>query len=156
MEGLAAGLEAIAAWHWLVLGLALLIAELLTGTTYLLWPAAAAWLVGLVMLFVPLGWPGQLAVFGLITIVSALSVGRYVRGRWPLRGNTQALNDASARLIGMRAQAQGDFANGRGRLRLGDSVWEGQGADVIKDGDSVEVIRVEGATLIVRHLPEAP
>lgn len=155
MENLAEALGAIAAWHWLVLGLALLIGELLTGTTYLLWPAAAAWLVGLVMLFVPLGWPGQLAVFGLITLASAFSIGRYVRGRWPQRRAEVLLNDAGARLIGARARALGAFANGKGRLQLGDTVWEGQSAAPIHDGDSVEVIALEGASLIVRPAPEA-
>lgn len=157
MDGLVSALNGIAAWHWLVLGLVLLTAELLTGTSYLLWAAAAAWLVGLVMLVVPLAWPGQLAAFGLITIVSAFTIGRHVRGRWPRRRDAGAvLNDKSAHLRGALAQADGDFVHGRGRLRLGDSVWEGQSTHSVQDGDRVEVLSVEGATLIVRKVPTEP
>lgn len=154
MEGLAGTLEAIAAWHWLVLGLVLLIAELMTGSTYLLWPAAAAWLVGLFMLFVPIGWPAQLALFGLATLLSALTAGRFIRGRRPARADGAALNDNSARLIGQTAQAQSDFVNGRGRLRLGDTVWQGQSVQPVLDGDCVEVIGIDGATLNVRPVPK--
>lgn len=155
MESLGSALEGIAAWHWLVLGLTLLIAELLTGTSYLLWAAAAAWLVGLIMLIVPLAWPGQLALFGLITIASAFTIGRHLRGRWPARRDGTLLNDKSAHLRGALAQADGDFVQGKGRLRLGDSVWEGQSAQSVQNGDCVEVLSVEGATLIVRPLPPA-
>lgn len=154
MEGLAGALDAIEAWHWLVLGLLLLIAELLTGSTYLLWPAAAAWLVGLFMLFVPIGWPAQLAVFGLATLLSSLTAGRLIRNRKSLRALGIALNESSARLIGQRAQAQGDFVNGQGRLRLGDTVWQGHSAQALRDGDYVEVIAIEGATLSVSRVPE--
>ncbi len=157
MDSLASALEGIAAWHWLVLGLMLLIAELVTGTSYLLWAAAAAWLVGLIMLVLPLAWPGQLAVFGLITIISAFTIGRHVRGRWPGRREAGAvLNDKSAHLRGALALADGDFVNGKGRLRLGDSVWEGQSTHSVQNGDRVEVLSVEGATLIVRPVPTAP
>lgn len=155
MESLAAALEAIAAWHWFVLGLALLIAELVSGSTYLLWPAAAAWLVGLVMLFLPIGWPAQLALFGLGTLVPALTAGRYVRGRWLARAGQTSLNENSARLIGVHAQALGDFVHGRGRLRLGDTVWQGQSGEAVADGDRVEVMSVEGSTLNVRPVPKA-
>ena len=34
--------------HWLILAFGLLVAEVLSGTSYLLWPAAAALIVGLV------------------------------------------------------------------------------------------------------------
>ena len=40
-------LSAIEPQHWLVAGLLLLIAEMLTGTSYLLWPAVAAFITAL-------------------------------------------------------------------------------------------------------------
>ena len=48
MEPLVSLLSSVGPQHWVVLGLILLIAEMASGTTYLLWPAVAAFLVALV------------------------------------------------------------------------------------------------------------
>ena len=47
MDILISALEGLNLWWWLGIAAALLIAELVTGTTYILWPAAAAFLTSL-------------------------------------------------------------------------------------------------------------
>lgn len=150
MEGLFGLLGQLEAWHWLAIGLALLIAELATGSTYLLWPAVAAWLVGLLILFLPLGWPIQMMAFAGITIGLTLTGRTYVKGRWVTRGGDEALNDRARALVGARAVAAGPFVHGVGRVRLGDSEWRAQCAEPVADGEALEVVSVEGATLSVR------
>lgn len=151
MEALTELLAQPAAPHWFVLGLVLLVAELSTGTTYLLWPAVAAWLVGLVLLFVPLALPAQLAIFAGATLATTLTGRTYVKGRLLGAGGDPAMNDRAKQLVGARAVASGAFENGVGRVRLGDSEWRGASAEAIGAGDPLVVTAVEGATLHVRR-----
>jgi membrane protein implicated in regulation of membrane protease activity len=143
-------LSSVGAAHWFALGLVLLIAELFSGTTYLLWPAVSAWLVGLVMLFLPLPMAAQLTVFGVATLATTLTGRNYVKG--PLLGPGAAtMNDRAAQLVGAKGQAATAFENGVGRVKLGDSEWRGASDDAIGAGDPVVVLSVDGATLNVKR-----
>lgn len=139
-------------WHWFGLGLVLLIAELSTGTTYLLWPAVAAWLTAILLLIFPLPLPFQLLAFGAITIGLTLSGRRYLKGKW-LKGGDKELNDRGRMLVGASGIAAGNFENGVGRVKLGDSEWRAESADAIGAGDAVSILSVEGATLMVARKP---
>ncbi|MCF6276135.1 MAG: hypothetical protein L3J05_10285, partial [Robiginitomaculum sp.] len=55
--------------HWLILAFGLLVIEVLSGTSYLLWPAAAAFIVGLVSFILPIGPEMQFLLFAIITVV---------------------------------------------------------------------------------------
>ena len=141
----------LAAPQWLALGLVLLIAELSTGTTYLLWPAVAAWVTGLVLMFVPLPLPAQLTIFAAVTLVTTLTGRTYLKGRLLGAPGDDTMNDRARQLVGAMGIAAGVFENGVGRVKLGDSEWRGLSADAIGAGDMVRVIAVEGATLTVRR-----
>jgi membrane protein implicated in regulation of membrane protease activity len=138
--------------HWFALGLALLVAEIVTGTTYLLWPAAAAAVTGALGLFAPGDVAGQWAVFAILTIVLTLTGHFYVRGRW-LKRNASAppLNERARDLIGQQALADDTFVAGLGRVRLNDTVWRAASAEAIGPGEKVEVVAVDGATLQVKR-----
>ena len=57
-------------WYWFVLAAVLLIVEIATGTTYFLWPAAAATVVGFLDLWPLEGeWRLQLLVFAVVTVL---------------------------------------------------------------------------------------
>lgn len=138
-------------WHWLVLGLVLLVAELASGTTQLLWAALAAWLTGLVFLLVPLGLPAQLLIFGAATLaLTWFGRGRLKRGLLARMAAARTLNAPEHDLVGRTAVAEGDFVDGEGRVRLGDTVWRARADCAIMLGDSLTVAEVDGATLIVR------
>jgi len=136
------------AWHWFGIGIVLLIAELSTGTTYLLWPAVAAGMTAILMLVFPLQAPFQLFAFGALTLGLTLTGRRYLKGPW-LQGDDAALNDRGRMLVGASGVAAGNFENGLGRVKLGDSEWRAESKDAIGAGDPVSVLSVEGATLKV-------
>lgn len=136
--------------HWLALGLILLIAELTTGTTYLLWPAVAAGLTGLLSLFMPMGFLTELAIFAVLTIALTL-VGRpLVRNRLLLRPGSSTLNQRGQAMIGARGIATGAFMNGVGSVKVGDTVWRATSAEDIAAGQAVEITGVDGATIAVK------
>jgi len=147
MDGIFAVLNLIQPYHWLALALVLLIAEMASGTTYLLWPAAAAGLVGLLGFLVPLNGGLELALFAAL-VIALTAFGRpLVRN---LRIAAPVLNDRMTQMVGARGVAAGDFANGVGAVKLGDTVWRATSEHPIAAGVEVEVIAIEGATVKVR------
>lgn len=157
MDSLVSLLERLNIWAWWSIGGLVLIGELLTGTTYLLWPAAAAFVVGLLSLeFLGLDWPAQLAIFAALTVALVFFGDKFVRPRLK-KGADSGLNDRSARLIGERVTVVAPFASGRGRVRYGDSEWSAETADGsdLGAGSVVRVVAVKGVTLTVETQAQA-
>jgi membrane protein implicated in regulation of membrane protease activity len=151
MDWVIDALQHLQFWHWLALGLGLLLAELVTGSTYLLWPAVAAWITGLALMVFGVTWPVQLIVFALATVALLLFARPLVKNRL-LMGPDTDLNEPGRQLIGARAIAAQSFANGEGRVRLGDTEWRAVSAEPLAAGDEVVIVSVEGTTLGVRKL----
>ena len=63
-------------WHWIVLGIALVIAELAVPAFFVIWFGLGALLVGLVLLVAPLGATAQI---GLWIVASVAMVGLWFR-----------------------------------------------------------------------------
>jgi membrane protein implicated in regulation of membrane protease activity len=137
-----------AAVLWLVAGLVLLGAEVLTGTFVLLMlgggalAAAAASLLGL-------GLVGSAAVFAVASVL-------LLAGRSPLRrrlehGVPHTPTRAEA-LVGGSATVLARVDGHGGRVRIGDDEWSARafdGAQVIEAGERVTVVRISGATALV-------
>jgi len=138
--------------HWLILALMLLIAELASGTTYLLWPAVAAGIVGLIALFFPTSVYIEIGVFAGLTILLTLLGRPLVRNLQRAPANAPVLNEREKTVIGARAVAMNAFVNGAGQVKLGDSVWRAQSAEAIAAGQAVEVLSVDGTTVVVKAI----
>ena len=135
--------------HWLILAFGLLVAEVLSGTSYLLWPAAAALIVGLVSFILPIGPEMQFLLFAIITIALLYVGHKYVRPRVQ-GGEPSDLNDRARSMVGMRVKAVADFDTGRGRVIVGDTQWRASMEDGnAKSGDELRVMSVKGTTLTV-------
>jgi membrane protein implicated in regulation of membrane protease activity len=150
MEWLIQALASIEYWHWLALGLVLLLAELVTGSTYLLWPAVAAWLTGLLAMIIPVPWAVQLVVFSVAVLALLIFARPLFRNRL-LMGPLSTVNEPALHLIGTQGMASAAFAQGEGRVRLGDTEWRAESQDAIAAGETVDVIGVEGSSLKVRR-----
>jgi inner membrane protein len=153
MEFLVSLLERLNLWIWWALAGLFLIGEVLTGTTFLLWPAAAAVLTGILALgFLGVSWPIQLSVFAILTLGLVWAGDRWVRPALN-RDQENGLNDRAARMIGQRAAVVGDFSAGRGRVHFDDSEWAAEtrdGTDPARDSQ-VMIDEVQGVILIVHQ-----
>jgi inner membrane protein len=149
MEPLLSLLASIGPQHWLVLGLALLIAEMASGTTYLLWPAVAAFLVALVSWLVPSGWMAEFGIFALL-IIALTYFGQPIVRRWRNEGAASGLNERASALVGARGVVQ-NFANGVGSVKVQDTVWRATSDEALEAGQAVEIASVNGATLKVKR-----
>ncbi len=147
-------LQAMPFWYWFVLAVVLLIVEISTGTTYFLWPAAAASLVGLVDIW-PLDgeWRLQLLIFAVMTVLLTVFATPKVKP-WlhKSRKDHLTLNERGEQKIGKRVKVDEAFSSGQGRVRVGDTVWaaEAESGGNFEKGAEVEIVRVEGAKLFVR------
>ena len=149
-------LELIAAnplWFWLSLGGVLLAAEMLGAGGYLLWSGVAALLVGALIWLLPLSWAWQGMIFAVLTVVVAYLWWYWLRRRpAAASGGSPVLNQRNRQLIGTRATLTEPMHNGMGRINIGDSSWRAQAAEDLPAGTEVEVVAVEGVTLVIRAI----
>ncbi len=143
-------LEQMNGLKWMGLGVVLVIAEILTGTTYILWPAIAALLVGGLAFLIPLfSWQMQFLLFFLISGVLLIVGHKFVRPQMK-GGEVSDLNDRATAMVGMRVRAIADFELGQGRVQVGDTQWRARVRDGNpKAGAELQVKSVEGTTLNV-------
>ena len=147
-------MESIPYWYWWVLAVGLMIGEIVTGTTYLLWPAIAAALVGLLDMGPMNGlWQWQLFIFGTVTILLTIFVTPMARD-WLHNTKTDhaPLNERGSSLVGRRVLVVSAFENGQGKVRLDDTVWiaRASSSDNFQEGDALEIEQTQGTVLIVR------
>lgn len=149
MEQILLFLASIEPQHWLVLGLILLIAEMASGTTYLLWPAVAAFVTASIAWVSPLSWVAELTLFAVLVIVLT-AFGRPLVQRWRGEGVVSGLNERGQALVGTRAMLA-EFSNGVGAVKVGDTMWRAVSAEALAPGERVEIVGVDGATLSVKR-----
>ncbi|HRP11253.1 MAG TPA: NfeD family protein [Terricaulis sp.] len=149
MDALISVFTTLGPQHWLVLGLVLLIAEMATGTTYLLWPAVAAFFTALISFFGFTHWWADVAIFAVLVMVLTY-FGQPIVKRWRSEGAASGLNDRAATLVGKRGVID-NFANGAGSAKVGDTMWRVVSDEVLEAGAEVEVVSVQGVTLRVKR-----
>ncbi|PTM94347.1 NfeD family protein [Mycoplana dimorpha] len=138
-------------WAWWVLGIVLLILEVLMPGVFLVWIGVAAIVTGaLTMLFWGAAWWAsqvQWIVFAMLSIAAVL-VGRRVVLSSARKTDEPFLNQRARSLVGRTATLDQPITEGRGRIRLDDTVWSVQGPD-LPVGTRVRVVASSGRDLTV-------
>jgi hypothetical protein len=136
-------------WHWLVLGLVFVGIEPFVPGTFFLWMGISAAAVGALLWLVPaLSLELQLLAFALLSVATIVLSRRYLL-RHPIESDEPNLNRRGAQYVGRAFTLQEPVVNGRGRLRVDDTVWRIEGEDCAA-GTRVEVTGVEGTLLRVK------
>lgn len=140
-------------WHWLLLGLILLVIEILTPQLVVVWFALAALITGLAAYMFP-SLAVQLAVF------AAASAILFPLGWFWLRKNLRMSSNASANDTMPIGEAgivvvpnTGNPPLGKVRFQApiaGDDMWSFTADDVLANGDRCVVVSVDGAVVKVR------
>lgn len=134
-------------WHWWILATALIAAELLVPGVYLIWLGAAAAVTGLLALAFGLGWQGQVLVFAILAVASAVA-GRMVYKRSFGPTDHPTLNRRTAQYVGQVFTLDQPIVNGAGRLKVADTTWKIVGPDM-PSGHRVRVVGADGVVLQV-------
>jgi len=144
-------LQQLSPASWAILGIALILVELATASSYLLWPGLAALLVALLHYLVPLPPAAQYLAFAALSVVMTLVGRRYYNPR-RVHSEEPGLNQLAHRHIGKKLVLDEDAVGNQGVVRIGDSRWRVEITDGsgLTRGTLVEVVEQYDTRLVVR------
>jgi membrane protein implicated in regulation of membrane protease activity len=134
-------------WVWAVGALLAALVELHAPGYYVIWIAAGAGLTAIIGFLFDPALETQLAVFSAASLCCCV-IGYFVYRRITRPHAASLVNERNAQMIGARGIVAEDFANGQGKVRLGDTVWLAEGPDLPK-GAPVVVKAMRGTKAVV-------
>jgi membrane protein implicated in regulation of membrane protease activity len=149
MENVWPLLQGLGAWNWLILAAVLLALEMVIPGVHFLWFGLAATVIGIVALAIGIAWPWQVLAFVLLSVLVLLGVQRLV---WPdaAISDLPDLNVRGQQYVGRSVVVEQAIENGRGKVRVGDTLWFAEGPDA-PAGTWVTVTGSRGTALVVDH-----
>lgn len=138
-------------WHWWIVAAVLAVVETLLPGAVAIWFAASAAVVGALLLLVPVPWPLQLLLFGVLGAVAVFLWRRYDRSGQESSA-LPLLNQRAAQYVGQFCVLTEAIAQGQGKARVGDGVWTVRGPD-LPAGARVRVVATDGTVLLVEAAP---
>ncbi len=143
-------LSGLGAWSWLIFALILYALEAVIPGVNLIWFGTAALVVGLLVFATGIAWPWQLVIFAVLSIATAFAVRKYARAHVDVT-DVPDLNVRSHQYVGREFVVAEAIKGGRGRVRVGDTLWQAEGEDV-PAGTRVKVKSVHDAVLMVERV----
>jgi hypothetical protein len=143
----------LAWWHWVALGLGLIVLEMLAPAFFLIWFGLGALLTGLLAKLLPLGITGQWLTWGLSSLVMVAAWMKYFRN--PDRTRMGQAKEGALGLVGLMTRAVGELGQGEilfQRPVLGSDRWPVVADQPIPAGAKAKVVDVLGQTLKVEQL----
>lgn len=142
-------------WHWVVLGIVVMLLELAVPAFFLVWFGLGAVIVGIALLAIPaLAFAGQVALWIVCSVAFiALWFKVFKPGLYKTRAGTST--GAVRGEIGLVIRDIRPFERGQIRFQkpvLGDEVWDSIAEEEFKVGERVKVLDVEGNILKVGRI----
>ena len=138
-------------WYWAVLGGVFAVIEVAVPAMVCIWLAAAALGVAAISWRYPgLAWEHQALIFAALAVAS-VALGRTAVGRTKASESERRLNRRAETYVGRMFTLDGAIVDGRGRLRVDDTVWLVAGSD-LPAGTRVRVTGTENTLLRVEPI----
>ena len=138
-------------WHWLALAAAFAVMEIAAPAMVCIWLAAAALGTALIVWLAPgIAWEHQALIFAALAIAS-VAIGRLAFTRIRGRSSKLHLNRRAETHLGRTFTLDRPIVDGRGRLKVDDTVWLIEGPD-LPVGTRVQVTSVDNTLLRVTQL----
>jgi inner membrane protein len=138
-------------WHWLVVAAAFALIEVAAPAMVCIWLAAAALGTAAMAWIVPgLSWEHQALIFAAFAVAS-VAVGRIAFTRVRLPPGAARLNRRAQTYIGRTFTLDRPIVDGRGQLKVDDTVWLVEGPD-LPAGTRIRVTGAESTLLRVARL----
>jgi membrane protein implicated in regulation of membrane protease activity len=141
-------LYGLGAWNWLILAIVLLFLETVIPGVHFLWFGLAAAVIGILALAVGIAWPWQVLAFVLLSVAVVFWVKGFVRPDVAISDQPD-LNVRGQQYVGRSLVVEQAIENGRGKVRVGDTLWSAEGPDAAA-GARVTVTGARGIVLVVR------
>lgn len=135
---------------WWIVAAILGIVELIVPGIFFVWLAAAAAIVGVLVLLFPIPLMAQIALFAVLSVI-AVWISRRWFTRHPIASDAPLLNQRVRSYIGHSFTLEQAIVNGRGKLKIGDSQWLATGPDLAA-GAMVRVTGEADGVLIVEAI----
>ncbi|MGE0767787.1 MAG: NfeD family protein [Hyphomicrobiaceae bacterium] len=136
-------------WNWLVVAALMFGLEAVVPGVHFVWFGVAAVLAGIIALTTGLAWQWQLVAFALLAIASVFA-GRRLARKDAAPSDAPDLNARGAQYIGRVLTVEEAIRAGRGKVRVGDSIWQAEGSDA-PAGARVRVVGARDTVLLVQH-----
>jgi membrane protein implicated in regulation of membrane protease activity len=138
-------------WHWLVVAAAFAVIEIAMPAMVCIWLAAAALGAAVVAWLAPgLSWEHQALIFAALAVAS-VAIGRRAFTRIRAQSSKVHLNRRAEIYIGRTFTLERPIVDGRGRLKVDDTMWLVEGPD-LPAGTRVQVTGVDNTLLRVTQL----
>jgi inner membrane protein len=137
-------------WHWWIAAAILAAVETFVPGAVAIWFAAAAAVVGALLLVLPIPWQLQLVIFGALGVLAIYLWRRYHKEDAE-SSDQPALNQRGMQYVGQTFTLVEALRGGTGKIQVGDTVWLVNGADA-PVGARVRVTGVNGAVLRVESV----
>jgi len=149
MQSMFPMLSSLGHWNWFILAVLLFILETVVPGVHFLWFGLAAVVVGILTVATGIGWPWQLIAFGVISVLTVFWVRRFYRAE-AANSDLPDLNVRANQYIGRSLIVEQAIQNGRGKVRVGDTLWTAEGPDS-PAGARVTVKEARGNVLVVER-----
>ena len=120
-------------YHWILLGLVLLVLEIFVGGAFLMWLGLSSIAVGVLVLIMPWvglhpSWQWQLVMFSVGSVIAITLWRRYVRD--PEVSDAPMLNQRGRDHVGRTVVLKTAIEHGEGYINIDDTRWRVTGPDL--------------------------
>ena len=141
--------ETILWWHWILLGLILLIVEMTTGTFIMLGLGISAILVGTIDTFIPLSFSIELIAWMVLSIISIIIWFQFFRQK-PVSHSGQS----NYKLDTLGIVTEDIQPHSRGKVKfdkpvLGNTSWPATAKLHIKENTRISIVEINGQLIEV-------
>ena len=144
--------ETIVWWHWIVIGLVLLILEMNTGTFVMLGLGVAAIIVGILDITMSSTFTTEIMLWIVLSIVSIWALKKWVKT--PHVSNT-GQSDHTLNTLGTVSEVIHPHQRGKVTFDtplLGNTSWHATSTQKIEVGERIKIIEINGQLITVKSI----
>lgn len=143
--------EIVLWWHWIVLGILLIILELAVGTFFILGLGIAAIIVGVIALIINLSFASSFGIWIFFSILAIIVWFKYYK-----ETTISTSGQSNKGFDTMGTVSQDIKAGGRGKVVfdspvLGNTTWDATSKNDIKIGSRIYIAEINGQLMVVEE-----
>ena len=142
--------DSIVWWHWIIVGLVLIISEMVTGTFISLGFGIAAVVVGIVDIIIPLGFTYQLALWIVLSLIVVFALFQWLDSQPTVSSTGQS--DYGFDTLGTVTHTIHPHKRGKVIFDtpvLGNTEWHATANDELTEGSRIKIVEVNGQLIEV-------
>lgn len=138
-----------AASGWMIIAIILIGFEFMVPGIYFMWVGFAALLLsGITFFFPDISLAFQLLLFSVFAVAMVYAGKKYLMEKTD-RSDDSTLNLRGRQYIGRTYEVAVAFKNGKGKIKVEDTLWTAIGPKSLAVGESVKVVDIDGTRLMV-------